>query len=77
MNTDVVTQSILPALAKRSHLMMPIAAVCIIAVMIIPLPPLMLDLLVTLDITLSVVILMSSMYIEQPVSSPCFLLFCS
>ena len=52
--------------------MMPIAAVCIIAVMIIPLPPLMLDLLVTLDITLSVVILMSSMYIEQPVSFSVF-----
>jgi flagellar biosynthesis protein FlhA len=72
MNTDVVTQSILPALAKRSHLMMPVAAVCVIAVMIIPLPPLVLDLLVTLDITLSVVILMSSMYIEQPVSFSVF-----
>ncbi len=72
MNAELVTQSILPALAKRSHMIMPIATVCIIAVMIIPMPTLLLDLLVTLDITLSVVILLASMYIDQPVSFSVF-----
>lgn len=72
MNAELVTQSILPTLAKRSHMLMPIATVCIIAVMIIPMPTLLLDLLVTLDITLSVVILLASMYIDQPVSFSVF-----
>ncbi len=51
---------------------MPIAVVCIIAVIIVPLPPLLLDFLISLDITLSVIILMASMYIQQPVSFSVF-----
>jgi len=51
---------------------MPIAVICCIAVMIIPLPPLLLDILITVDITVSVVILMVSMYILEPVSFSVF-----
>src|SRR6185295_13240428 len=46
--------------------------ICCIAVMIIPLPPLLLDILITIDITLSVVVLMVSMYIMEPVSFSVF-----
>jgi flagellar biosynthesis protein FlhA len=51
---------------------MPLAVICCIAVMVIPLPPLVLDILITIDITLSVVILMVSMYILEPVSFSVF-----
>jgi flagellar biosynthesis protein FlhA len=51
---------------------MPLAVICCIAVMIIPLPPLLLDVLITIDITLSVVVLMVSMYILEPVSFSVF-----
>jgi flagellar biosynthesis protein FlhA len=67
MKMEAAARSILPIMSKNSHLLMPVAVICTIAVMIIPLPPLLLDLLITLDITLSVVILMVSMYILEPV----------
>ncbi len=72
METSTLTSSVLSKLSKNSHLVMPVAVVCIIAVMIVPLPSLLLDLLITLDITLSVIILLSSMYIDQPVSFSVF-----
>ncbi|MEW5978216.1 MAG: flagellar biosynthesis protein FlhA [Acidobacteriota bacterium] len=67
MRTELVTQNLLPALARGSHLVMPVAVVCIIGVMIIPMPTMLLDLLISLDIMLSVIVLMTSMYISQPV----------
>jgi flagellar biosynthesis protein FlhA len=72
MNAELAAENLLPALRKNSHLLMPIAVICCIAVMIIPLPPLLLDILITVDITLSVVILMVSMYILEPVSFSVF-----
>jgi len=72
MNRELVTQSILPVLSRHSHLLMPLAVVCILAVMIIPMPSLLLDVLITSDITISVIILMATMYIQQPVSFSVF-----
>ena len=72
MATTKTGHPILKVLAQNSHLLMPAAVICIIVVMIVPMPSLMLDMLVTLDITLSVVILMVSMYIEQPVNFSVF-----
>ena len=72
MNAELAAESLLPILRKNSHLFMPLAVICCIAVMIIPLPPLVLDVLITVDITLSVVILMVSMYILEPVSFSVF-----
>jgi flagellar biosynthesis protein FlhA len=72
MNAELAAENLLPALRRNSHLLMPIAVICCIAVMIIPLPPLLLDILITIDITISVVILMVSMYILEPVSFSVF-----
>ena len=72
MNTERTARSLLPILSRNSHLLMPLAVICSIGVMIIPLPPFLLDLLITVDITLSVVILMVSMYILEPVSFSVF-----
>jgi flagellar biosynthesis protein FlhA len=72
MDQSPFTQTILSRLGRNSHLVMPLAVVCIMAVMIIPLPPLLLDLFITVDITLSVIILLASMYIDQPVAFSVF-----
>ena len=72
MAKDTRTNLIISEISRNSHLIMPLAVVCIIAVMIIPLPSLLLDLLITLDITLSVIVLLASMYIDQPVTFSVF-----
>jgi flagellar biosynthesis protein FlhA len=72
MKMETAARSILPVMSRNSHLVMPVAVICTIAVMIIPLPPLLLDILITLDISLSVVILMVSMYILEPVKFSVF-----
>ena len=48
----------LAPLGKHSHLAVPIAVVMILMVMIVPLPPLILDFFISIDIVLSVIILL-------------------
>ena len=45
----------------------PIAVLSIVLAMILPLPPFLLDLLISANITLSVIVLLVSMYITKPV----------
>ncbi len=59
--------------AKRhAHLAVPIAAVVILLVLLVPLPPLLLDVLISLNLMLSVMILLVSMYVLQPVKFTAF-----
>ena len=53
-------------LARRSDLAAPIFVMIVLVVMVLPLPAFMLDLLITLNITLSLVILMVGMYVPRP-----------
>src|SRR6266700_1009361 len=46
----------LAPLGKQSHLAVPIAVVMILMVMVVPLPPLILDFFISIDIVLSVAI---------------------
>jgi flagellar biosynthesis protein FlhA len=57
---------------RYSHLMVPLAAVVILLVLLVPLPPLILDVLISFNLMLSVVVLLSSMYILQPVKFTAF-----
>jgi flagellar biosynthesis protein FlhA len=52
--------------ARTAHWVLPVAVVGFVAVMVIPLPPLLLDLLLTLDIGLSMVVLLSAVYVTSP-----------
>ena len=62
-----------PALANLSnifgklHLIIPIGVMGILLVMVLPMPTMIMDLLISLNITLSIIILLVSMYILQPV----------
>jgi len=53
-------------LARRSDLAAPVFVMIVLVVMVLPLPAFMLDLLIVLNITLSLVILMVGMYVRRP-----------
>jgi len=58
------------------ELVVPIAVLGILMAMVIPLPPFVLDILITANITLSTIVLLVSMNIRRPVSSAFFLHSC-
>src|SRR5215468_9412988 len=55
-----------------SHLIAPVAVVAVVGLMIVPLPPLLLDLLLSVDIGLAVVLLLTSIYVKSPVEFSVF-----
>jgi flagellar biosynthesis protein FlhA len=55
-----------------THLIAPTAVVAVVLLMIIPLPPLVLDLLLSVDIGLAVVLLLTSLYVKEPVQFSVF-----
>src|SRR6187455_788530 len=57
--------------SSLSHLLAP-GAVLAVVVMMVPLPPLLLDMFLTLDIGLAVVLLLTAVYVRQPVSFSVF-----
>jgi flagellar biosynthesis protein FlhA len=63
------------ALKKSSgpaHLIAPMAAIAIMGLMIVPLPPILLDLLLSIDIGLAVVLLLTSIYVKEPIEFSVF-----
>ena len=55
-----------------SHFTVPLAAVVILLVLLVPLPPFALDVLISFNLMLSVVVLLVSMYILEPVKFTSF-----
>ncbi len=47
--------------------LVPLAIMLIVMMMVLPIPPLLLDLLITVNITLSVITLIATMYVKRPV----------
>ncbi len=66
------TDRLLATASRHSHLAAPIAAVVILLVLLVPLPPLLLDVLISLNLMISVVVLLVSIYILQPVKFTSF-----
>jgi flagellar biosynthesis protein FlhA len=58
--------------ARGTQLLAPIAALAVVLLMIVPLPPLLLDLLLSIDIGLAVVLLLTVLYVRQPVDFSVF-----
>src|SRR5690349_17755686 len=50
-----------------SHLLAPAAVMAVVGLMIVPLPPLLLDLLLSVDIGLAVVLLLTALYVREPI----------
>ncbi|MCP4628772.1 MAG: flagellar biosynthesis protein FlhA [bacterium] len=62
----------LPVLTQNSDLFMAVAVVAILVFMVIPLPPMLLDLLISFNITFAMVILLASMYAVRPLELSAF-----
>src|SRR6202789_4435275 len=58
--------------AKWRQFAVPIAVLGIVLAMIAPLPPFLLDILISANITLSVIVLLVSLYITKPVEFSVF-----
>ena len=58
--------------ASRYHLVLPIAVILALGLIIVPLPTAVLDLLITVNLALSIVILMTAMYIPGPTNFSAF-----
>jgi flagellar biosynthesis protein FlhA len=56
----------------QMHWIAPAAILSVVALMIVPLPPLLLDLLLSIDIGLSVVLLLTAIYVKNPVEFSVF-----
>ncbi|MEZ5284207.1 MAG: FHIPEP family type III secretion protein [Vicinamibacterales bacterium] len=57
---------------RPTHLLVPAALIAVVLLMVVPLPPLMLDILLSVDIGLSVVLLLTVVYLRQPVEFSVF-----
>src|SRR3979490_3188318 len=57
---------------RASQLLAPTAIMAVVLLMIVPLPPFILDLLPPVDIGLSVVLLLTVIYVKQPVEFSVF-----
>ena len=62
----------LPFLSKNSDVVMAIGVVGILGFMVMPLPTLLLDLLLSFNITFSLIILLASMYVQRPLELSAF-----
>lgn len=68
----MLTKRLLNSAGHYSHLAVPMAAVVILLVLLVPLPAILLDVLISFNLMLSVVVLLSSIYILQPVKFTSF-----
>jgi len=57
---------------RASHLIAPVAVLAVVLLMIVPLPTIILDLLLSIDIGLAVVLLLTAIYVRQPVDFSVF-----
>src|ERR671921_480590 len=58
--------------SKAAHLLAPGAVMLVVLLMIVPLPPILLDLLLSIDIGLAVVLLLTAIYVKTPVEFSVF-----
>src|SRR5215470_7165203 len=61
-----------PRPIKAAYLIAPAAVMAVVLLMIVPMPPFLLDLLLSIDIGLAVVLLLTTIYVKQPVEFSVF-----
>jgi flagellar biosynthesis protein FlhA len=68
----MATAALVQAPPRATQLLAPAAALAVVLLMIVPLPPIVLDLLLSIDIGLAVVLLLTVLYVKQPVDFSVF-----
>jgi flagellar biosynthesis protein FlhA len=61
-----------PPAFRASFLLAPVAVIAVVLLMVVPLPPFLLDLLLSVDIALAVVLLLTAISVRQPVEFSVF-----
>jgi len=69
---DLENNSILSNIVKRADILLAVAVVAIVGVLVIPIPPGLLDFALAFNITFSLVILLSTLYIKRPLDLSVF-----
>ena len=76
MATAAINKFAVPAwvnqLAKFRALLLPLAFVGLLAVIVVPMPPLVMDLLIAANIALAAIILLTTIYVESPLDFSAF-----
>jgi flagellar biosynthesis protein FlhA len=72
MATTTNTQALGPAWLKNGDLFLSVSVLGILVIMLLPLPRMILDLLLTVSITLSIVILLVSLHVRRPLDFSAF-----
>src|SRR5918998_2323987 len=67
-----MSSSLNKSIGGSAHMIAPAAVIAIVALMIVPLPPILLDLLLSIDIGLSVVVLLAAIYVREPIEFSVF-----
>ena len=55
-----------------AHLITPVIVITVVMVMVVPLPPMLLDLLLSIDIGLAVVLMLTAIYVKEPIEFSVF-----
>lgn len=76
INAPVRTATSLPqmltSIAKFRHVLVPVSFLLLIVVLVVPLPPALLDILLSLNITLAAIILLTTVYMSRPLDFSVF-----
>ncbi len=70
--TTAAATNLVSSASRHAHLAVPLGAVIILLVLLVPLPPLLLDVLLSFNLMLSVVVLLVAMYTTEPVKFTSF-----
>ena len=71
-NIVSLKQPFLVKITRHSDIVLAMMIVCIIGILVLPLPPTILDFLLAFNITLALVVLLVTMYIKQPLELSVF-----
>ena len=63
---------VLDRIGRHKHLMVPLAILMLLMVLVVPLPPAMLDILIAANIALAAVILLTTIYMDRPLEFSVF-----
>ena len=76
MATNAATSDGIPAIfhavARHRHLIVPISFLALVGVLVVPLPPAVLDLLICLNIAIGAIVLMTTIYMRKPLEFSVF-----
>ncbi len=70
--TATLGEGWLARIARYRGVIVPISFVMLVAVIVVPLPPFLMDVLISMNIALAVIILMTTMYMEEPLDFSVF-----